>query len=70
MYSIAWLTGMLTATGVNDPKNFPKTVDDLLNKGKPPKPFNKDQWRAVIKALTGGSDEPPKRPKYPPREET
>jgi hypothetical protein len=49
---------MLTATGVNSPKHFPKSVEDMLEKSKPlwaRKPMSKDQWEAAIKALTGGA---------------
>lgn len=54
---------MLTATGVNSPKDFPKSVEVLLEKSKPlwkRKPFSKEQWAEVVNALTGGA-EPIKR---------
>ena len=49
--SAAWLTAMLTATGTNAPKSFPKSPDELLGKFKPPKPMNKRQWEAMIDLL-------------------
>ncbi len=49
--SNAWLTAMLTATGTNAPKSFPKSPDELLGKFKPPKPMNKRQWEAMIDLL-------------------
>lgn len=49
---------MLTATGTNSPKHFPKSVEDMLEKSKPiwaRKPFTKGQWAQVVTALTGGA---------------
>ena len=58
---------MLTATGTNSPKSFPKSPDVLLNKPSQQKPLNPRQWEAIIKHLTGGNKKKP-RQKDPPRD--
>jgi hypothetical protein len=68
MVNASWLTAMLTATGTNAPKSFPKSPSVLLAKTVPQKPMNPRQWEAMIKLLTGGNREKPTKPKYPPRE--
>lgn len=62
----AWLTAMLTATGTNAPKSFPKSPDEIIGKFKPPKPMNKRQWEVMIDMLlasNGDKDETVKTPK-------
>ncbi|NEI70954.1 hypothetical protein GR212_15325 [Rhizobium lusitanum] len=52
----AWLTALLTSTGTNAPKNFPKSPDDLLKKrGVVEEVMNPKQWLGIIKHLTGGN---------------
>jgi hypothetical protein len=56
----AWLTAMLTATGTNAPKSFPKSPSELLTKILPPKPMTKRQWEGMFDLLFtafGGKDE-------------
>jgi hypothetical protein len=64
----AWLTAMLTATGTNAPKSFPKSPDHLLAKTKPQRPMSPRQWEAMIKHLTGGNRKKTKSPKDSPRD--
>lgn len=53
---------MLTATGVNAPKSFPKTPGEILKKQEGPRrrPMTKDEWEAAFAALTGGAPPLPK----------
>lgn len=43
---------MLTATGTNSPKNFPRSADELLKK-RDTTPFNQKQWAAVFSQILG-----------------
>lgn len=61
MITNAWYVAMLTGTATNAPKKFPKSPTELLEGSSQPKPFNRNQWQAVIAALTGGNRE--KKPK-------
>jgi hypothetical protein len=60
---LAWLTGMLTGTATNAPKNFPKSPSELIKKTEPPKPMTPRQWEAMIHFLSGGNRQKPKKSK-------
>ena len=69
---LAWLTGMLTGTATNAPKSFPKSPDELLKRSEPAKPMTPKQWETMIKYLSGGNKEKPKKKtpiRYPSRTE-
>lgn len=63
---------MLTGTATNAPKQFPKSPNELLKRSEPAKPMTPKQWETMIKYLSGGNREKPKKKntiKYPPRQE-
>ncbi|MER9768869.1 hypothetical protein NKJ09_22715 [Mesorhizobium sp. M0189] len=49
---VSWLVAMLTATGTNAPKHFPKSPEDLLKK-RETKAFNPQQWAATFSQILG-----------------
>ncbi len=62
--NLAWLTGLLTGTATNAPKDFPKSVQEFKDSMKPPKPMNPGQWGAMIDMMLAaagtGTSEPSK----------